>query len=579
MTNYEHNRLLAQLASLDQPPDDAARYATWLAAGAHLDLLRQNAKADDIIMYASGPCSFVHALAVSEDTLDPLRIDDLLGWAGNPFLDSSASYTWGGGRDDVWIERDSPVHGSKTLKSARPFLFGRTIEGLPGRSRQYMELLQEYAHLSEIHYYPEHSSYCRFGDDGELEPMVTITLSSTGDDISLVTFRRNPLERYLAASGSALVRMFDFMLLRRAEFTSWSDAPAEIVKRESIVYQQKIDAGVAAYARGVQILRTKMPHSKIFSSIKEGPLHDRRYADFVARDLRTGDTAIISTDPSATTNYFEAKENSLPLELSPAFFRPEVLAKYKNDADKYVIDSRRIDCRGAWSLRGYDVNEAGQIHAYICDLRELPYSEQLYWKSFNEPPKGNISKRALTNDFLGEWTELIDPVDAIKQLLDGWHQEKAPWWSCRDPSLPSRVVTPRTGSRDEWAREVKNLAMLIIEGFEVKALRGKLDEMKVTWDSADGSLMLLERLLAGRKISGGSGRLGGLRSIQRIRSKVDSHVRGAEALQMANRAVEEHGTYTAHFESVCATVRSELRAIAEAWKPGSTAAHGTDKRS
>jgi hypothetical protein len=43
-----------------------------------------------------------------------------------------------------------------------------------------------------------------------------------------------------------------------------------------------------------------------------------------------------------------------------------------------------IDCRGGWSLRDFDTNEAGQVHAYICDLRNLPYQEQLYWKSFNE---------------------------------------------------------------------------------------------------------------------------------------------------------------------------------------------------
>jgi hypothetical protein len=46
-----------------------------------------------------------------------------------------------------------------------------------------------------------------------------------------------------------------------------------------------------------------------------------------------------------------------------------------------------VSCRSAWHLPGYDVNEAGQIHAYICDLRQLPYSEQLYWQSFNVEPK------------------------------------------------------------------------------------------------------------------------------------------------------------------------------------------------
>ena len=69
----------------------------------------------------------------------------------------------------------------------------------------------------------------------------------------------------------------------------------------------------------------------------------------------------ISTDPSATTNYFEANKNSLPYEVSPAFFRPEVLLKYKADREKYTINEehRLISCRGGRELRTYDINEAG----------------------------------------------------------------------------------------------------------------------------------------------------------------------------------------------------------------------------
>ena len=112
--------------------------------------------------------------------------------------------------------------------------------------------------------------------------------------------------------------------------------------------------------------------------------------------------AKISTAPSATTNYF-VLDNDLPFELSPAFFRPEVLSKYKTDREKYTVSSRKIECRAAWVLNGYDVNEAGQVHAYICDLANLPYSEQLHWLGFNEEPKATISARAIANDFKGQF--------------------------------------------------------------------------------------------------------------------------------------------------------------------------------
>jgi hypothetical protein len=61
---------------------------------------------------------------------------------------------------------------------------------------------------------------------------------------------------------------------------------------------------------------------------------------FIAEDWRHKKIAEISTDPVATTNYFLAKENDLPFELSSAFFKPEVLSKYKTDRDKYTVDDR-----------------------------------------------------------------------------------------------------------------------------------------------------------------------------------------------------------------------------------------------
>ena len=69
-----------------------------------------------------------------------------------------------------------------------------------------------------------------------------------------------------------------------------------------------------------------------------------KYVEFVAYDWRHGITNI-STDPSVTSNYIQAQENSLPFELSPAFFGPEVLLKYKGNSDKYTVEQRAIHCQ------------------------------------------------------------------------------------------------------------------------------------------------------------------------------------------------------------------------------------------
>ena len=561
MSNYEHDRLLERISKLDQPLDDDAEYARWIAAGMHLDLLRKNAEEDEVIVYAYDRHTFIHTMTVNEDAIEPLDIDDLLKWSGNPFS-PAASYNWGRDKDRVWIERGSSVEGSMTLDQARPLVFGREMPGFPMTS--YFEAAQEYTHLTDIHHNPERGAYCRFNDQGDWEYVITISEKTAQSDLSLVTFQREPLEEYLAASRSVLVRMFDFTLLKFNEFRRWPDGPEDVVKCNSTFYRQRIDPGKAGYARGVQIIRPL--RRAALSSPTNGKRHaDEQYVEFMAYDFRNRRVATISTDPTATTNYFSTEGNSLPFELSPAFFRPEVLAKYKSDSEKYSIEGRHVRCRSGWMLRDYDVNEAGQIHVYICDLRNLPFAEQLYWKSFNEQPKTGISERALENDFKGKPVEFTDPLGRIKVILDRWGESSVSWWKLRDAASARRVTTPLTDSMDEWAQGLQGLATLIIEGFEIKAIRNKLGEMGLTWRNEEKSLALLERVLFGEAPVGGTQSLGGLRLVQRVRSKVGAHARGSEAQEIADSAIREQGSYTAHFKEVCRTIEVEMEYIEQAF--------------
>ena len=192
--------------------------------------------------------------------------------------------------------------------------------------------------------------------------------------------------------------------------------------------------------RGVQIIRPRRPEKDVFTDMTSGwsGRKNKKYSEFIAYDWRNGRIGKISTDPSATANYFNAEGNSLPFELSPAFFRPEVLSKYKADRDKYTVGERDVSCRAAWHLEGIDVNKAGQVHAYICYLRRLPFEEQLHWLSFNEPPKASISKRAFLNDFKGEWVTFMEPLRKVLSIVRRWHSDKVTWWTLRDEKLLDR---------------------------------------------------------------------------------------------------------------------------------------------
>jgi hypothetical protein len=563
MVTYAHKKLISEIHKVDEPPADQNTFLEWIKAGAHLSFLERNAVSDERLIYASGPYMYVHTIAVPLELLSSSSLNGLLGWNADPF-GSIASYVSGGGRDTMWIERGTRNRGSPALDNGIDLVFSRTFEGWTGPGRNYVEINQEYTHLAGIHWRPEHSAYCRFDANGDLDEIVSVTTHERDGDVTLVTFTWPELEEYLAIAGLGLVRMFDFTLLRYGSSSSWGDGPEQIIRRsDDVIYRQKI-AGNAAYTRGVQIMRPRDARtvSDEIADRWSGGRTNKQHVSFLAQDLRHGDEVVeISTDPSATTNYFEAGNNDLPFELSPAFFRPEVLSKYKTDREKYTVEDREVTCRTAWSLRAYDVNDAGQVFAYVCYLRNLPYSELLHWKSYNEAPKAGISERAFINDFKGEFVTFQHPRAELLSILTNWQRRKVAWWTLSDEDLVGRANPPISSSKDEWGEAVMDLSKLVVEGFVTKSIRAQLDTKGVHYDAKEQSIALLEKLLGAANPVGGPVRLEGLRTVQFIRSKVKGHSGSTEGRALAREAIEKHGSYAGHFKTLCAAVVDDLRTI------------------
>ena len=563
MHKYEHKKLVDQLLCIETAPADDDAFACWIKAKGHIDFLINNSTVNEYVAYASGPYTFIDSAVVALDQLSPPDVDDLLSW-GSSSAGHRSSYVTGDGRDDVWVEEGGSFHGSETLKSAQHLIFRRTFEGWHDEDRNYIELLQEFSHLADIHWRPERCAYCKINDEGDIDPITSVTQRGQGFEGSrLVSVARDELDQYLAASRMAIIQMFDFTLLRRDQFSGWGDGGEEIHSYgRDLHYRQKITSGLAAYTRGFQIIYPReeyesaqqVLHNSIYGS------KPKTYVEFIARDWRSDRVCKISTAPAATTNYFEMQNNDLPHELSPAFFKPEVLSKYKADRDKYTVETRDIHCRNAWRLRGYDINDAGQVHAYICDLRALPYSEQLHWLGHNEEPKASISERAIKTDFQGDWTYQVDPLDLVKARLRQWQEMGLTWWKPTAESAITNVTTPHTGSRDEWATAFMDLSQFVIEGFQTRAIRERLDAKNTAYDKDERSIKLLERLRE-RLAPEVSAKFHALRSVQQIRSKVKGHSGSSEATQLANHALQEYGSYAAHFSHVCRQVDRELEDI------------------
>jgi hypothetical protein len=496
MGNYQHKSLLKKIADLSQEPLDPVSFERWITAKDQIDFLDSNSEDDELILYAAEEKLFVHGVAVKRDLLFPLDKDDLLGWSGNPY-GSRAGYGFDFDDSGVWIDEGCFMHGSKAIEKAQQLVFMRDFEGLNDHST-YCEILQEFLHLSEIHWRNELKSYCRFDENGDFDSVVSVTIKDDVDKVTLVSVQREPLELYLAASDSVLVQMFDFTCYQSGKFSSWPDEPEKLMlESDELFFRQKIDSKKAGYTRGIQVVPLSRSKLDIFSSYQDRWYgKEKAYVEFEAYDWRNRQHAKISTDPDATSNYFDGDENTLPFETSWVFFRSEVLSKYKSDGDKYTYDevNRTISCRNQWLLKSVDVNEAGQVHTYICDLRTLPHQEQLYWLSCNEPMKDTISKRSLEADFAGRWYSDTDSLQDIRPILERWDRNDVSWWKLRRRSLLYQTSPPRTESRDEWGQSFLDLSHLIIEGFMPKVIKGELDRAKTPYQ-AERSIALLEKLL------------------------------------------------------------------------------------
>ena len=566
MISYDHARITRAINQLDEPPDQGNEYSSWIRAKGHLQLLRNNASDPEVIIYACSRPTFVHAVITKESEVTPPNTDDLLNWDSTPHV-GRAGYSWTGEARNVRVEFTETNSLPRKLKHRQNLIFGRRMEGLD--DPYYYELLQEFAHTTGIHWREEQRAYCQIDQNGDIEPVVSITRPGPRSGMTLITCKREPLEQYLAATGSVLIRFFDFMMVKYDEFTSWDAGIRERkIETQFLFYEQCVHPDGHAFTRGAQVLPVTIPKPILFESIT-GPSSrrtGRQYASFITRDLRNDKIEEVSTDPDRTTNYFEAEGNSLPFEVSPAFFRAEVLSKYKADREKYTIHeaARFITCRGAWELKSYDINAAGQVHAYICDLRNLPYQEQLHWKSHNENPKGTISRRAYENDIEGTWSSHITALERVLHTLRRWAEQGYDWWQIEDETHLLRVNTPVSSSKDEWAQSFLELSKTVIEGFQTKPIRALLRHENISFDKGDRTLALLEKLLASRHPTDAlPPKLEGLRHAHQIRSKVPSHRGGAEADEIARNALVEHGTYREHFEHICNQIAKELDDIEE----------------
>lgn len=543
-------------------------FQNWLTHQKQFEFIKANFESDnELVVYAGFQNTFMYAVLVPAQCLDPPDAEDLLKWNGNAFGSWGVLHGYGPERT---LEIAPPLSsfGSRTIEAGEPIVFLRDYDGLRTNPSTYVELLQKFAHVSGLHFMRERSAWCRLDPNGDVVDMARIIQigdeANGGFDRAVVVDRRL-LDEYAAMTDSVVVQMFDFTNVALESFSGWADSRTEPLHDDSVLIYRRGSQPNASFARGVQIVRSRISKVGLLRSQDAGK--PTKYISFIAWDWKNKVVKDVSCAPDALANYFTTSEK--PFETSPAFFRPEVLLKYKADTEKYTLATRSISCRGAWHLQSYDINAAGQVHTYLVYLGRLPYEEQHYWRSFNEAPKGGLSQRAVKTDFEGSWEVESDVLEELRTLLHDLRCRAVPWWHLRAGELLRKLTYPVTTSKDEWAEAISVLDQVVVEGLEEKWLRRKLSALSPSVDDRLRALKLLENCLTALGFEPDHARalLGPFHDVHNLRSNQKSHAPGTTAREEREGLLEKHKTFRAHFEYLCQSCLESLtiidRALAE----------------
>lgn len=541
---------------------------SWLeGAEAAVDYLVRNGRADEIILFSNVGQTYVNAVLMPLINLSLEAIGQLEHAYIDPMAQWAFNHVSAGGEPDRLYLSGPLDDRCQALAGGEQLVFRRQFTGVD-KGGPRTELSQRLVQALDLYFLEEHDAYCRLDGNGDVETIIKLyDLSEPAAQPSamLVTIEAEQLHRYMAVTESALAAKFDFTRYRpNGSFGGWHEPRRGQHARQDISYHTGVQAG-ASFANGALIVRPVLTKEMMIDHHRrEWDGKDKQYATFKAHDWKNKLLAEVSCAPSALASYFD-KGSPLPFQTTPAFFRPEVLLKYKSDPEKYTLEHRSISARGGWYLKSYDVNEEGQVHAYLCDLANLPYSEQIYWQSFNERPKAGISKRAFETDFEGNFDTTPDPLLDLKHEVAKLDKLAPNWWKPRGEAAAQAVHYPVTPSPEEWSNAMLALDQLVVEGFVVNAIRTRLQAQGRKPDVSWGSVRLLQEWLehAGLDAEDASATVEPLKRAHFLRSKAKGHLAETEKQALIKAARKEHGSLAAHFRNLVVEVQSSFDRIIE----------------
>lgn len=221
-----------------------------------------------------------------------------------------------------------------------------------------------------------------------------------------------------------------------------------------------------------------------------------------------------------------------PNYLTPIYFQKEVLDKYFGKPSRYFVDDSQLRCGSVWGIQ-IDNHHDDKVCVWLGDLgRNLPFEEQLHWRSYNIEPSGGMSETYIKRQILAKFADSERVEHQFKdnyEKLNKLSKSELGWsillpLSSDDSHHLDSIRIPSTSEQSDFDSLVLSLTKLLIDSLNEKELGRMLD--KSIRSELKHGIHKLEAILESLLVEDREVHVNFLRTLQSLRSTGSAHRKG-----------------------------------------------------
>ena len=426
---------------------------------------------------------------------------------------------------------DENMYGSEPLVIRREF---------GGINEIYLEISEEFRLFHNLYHDRKTDTYIKIDDAGKKNKVIIVKPNE-------VQIRLKEIRQFLAIKEMYLSMLFEFNEYSRytLEELGINDVGPEFKRDGLICWRHGYSGETNRYREGFysdsrlrgRKLIKPLPKSKSdFGDFAEEP----KYVEFIVDVDENGDEVHHTCDPYKLDDH-PGESSDAAWKYNIVHFRKEVLEKYSTvEPSKYYVKNSMVGCK-MWSMK-IDDDHRDKVCVFLKELCNLPYSEQMYWKSYNIPPAGSVSESFYRRMVQGEWVNSSQPDILFKQSYEQLQKacDECLGWQLLKPLSPEdeyrfqRLRVPVNNEQSHFDDLVQDLQTILVESINVKGLKRLLPEAERVNLKGKRSIEILGEILNFHSVEDADHRISFLQKLQTLRSKGSGHRKGSDYQKIAN---------------------------------------------